>query len=187
MAAKFRRNPFHLSLDWFRHIDARSIRNMAVGACNVLACGIAGSESNLELSSLATGRPSVSRDLRDLIRRMSLANPLWGAPRVDGELLKLGIEVSQVTVAKYTARHHRPPSRTWWTFFKNHAQQKAMRYWRRSTLLPDGSLQGRRNRVGLATALMKLAKESALLEDLELLPVLCCAVLAGPYRSHSET
>ena len=133
------------------------------------------------------GRPSVSRALRDLIRRMSLANPHLGAPRVHGELLKRGMEVSQVTVAKYTARHQKPLSRTWWTFFKNHAQQKAMRYWRRSTLLPDGSLQGRRNRVGLATALMKLAKESALLEDLELLPVLCCAVLAGPYRSHSET
>ena len=54
---------------------------------------------------------------------MSKANPLWGAPRINGELLKLGIEVSQVTVAKYMSRQGRPPSQTWRTFLENHVQQ----------------------------------------------------------------
>ena len=51
----------------------------------------------------------MAREIRDLIRTMSLANPLWGAPRVHGELLKLGIDVSQPTVAKYMVRHRRLP------------------------------------------------------------------------------
>ena len=51
-----------------------------------------------------SGRPSVDREVRDLIRQMNSANPLWGAPRIHGELLKLGIEVSQATVAKYMVR-----------------------------------------------------------------------------------
>jgi putative transposase len=71
------------------------------------------------------GRPSVPAELRSLIRRMSDANPLWGAPRVHGELLKLGIDVSQATVAKYMSRRHRPPSPTWRTFLANHASQIA--------------------------------------------------------------
>jgi transposase InsO family protein len=54
---------------------------------------------------------------------MSLANPLWGAPRLHGELLKLGIEVSQATVAKYMARQRKPPSQTWRTFLENHVKQ----------------------------------------------------------------
>lgn len=66
------------------------------------------------------GRPSVSPDVRDLIRRMSLANPQWGAPRIHGELLKLGIQLSQATVAKYMVRPRKPPSQTWRTFLKNH-------------------------------------------------------------------
>src|SRR5229473_1916579 len=67
------------------------------------------------------GRPRIPRDLRDLIREMSLANPLWGAPRIHGELLKLGIELAQSTVAKYMARRRRPPSQSWKTFLRNHA------------------------------------------------------------------
>src|SRR6266436_3161810 len=67
------------------------------------------------------GRPRVPRDLRELIRKMSLANPLWGAPRIHGELLKLGIEVAQSTVAKYMGRCRRPPSQSWKTFLRNHA------------------------------------------------------------------
>jgi hypothetical protein len=51
---------------------------------------------------------------------MSLANPLWGAPRIHGELLKLGIPISQPTVAKYMVRHRKPPSQTWRTFLANH-------------------------------------------------------------------
>jgi transposase InsO family protein len=58
-----------------------------------------------------------------LIRKMSLANPLWGAPRIHGELLKLGIEVSQATVAKYMVRRRQPPSQTWRTFLNTHAKQ----------------------------------------------------------------
>ena len=67
------------------------------------------------------GRPSVAPEIRRLIREMSLANPLWGAPRIHGELLKLGIDVGQTSVAKYMARRRRPPSQGWRTFLLNHA------------------------------------------------------------------
>jgi hypothetical protein len=67
------------------------------------------------------GRPKVSAENRRLIREMSLANRLWGAPRIHGELLKLGIEVAQSTVAKYMARRGRGTSQTWKTFLHNHA------------------------------------------------------------------
>jgi putative transposase len=70
-----------------------------------------------------TGRPAASPDVRALIREMSTANPLWGAPRLHGELLKLGISVSESTVARYMRRHPRPPSQTWRTFLTNHASQ----------------------------------------------------------------
>jgi putative transposase len=66
------------------------------------------------------GRPTASTEVRELIRRMSIANPHWGAPRIHGELLKLGIEISQASVAKYMIRNRRPPSQTWKTFLKNH-------------------------------------------------------------------
>ena len=67
------------------------------------------------------GRPTVPLEIRGLIREMSIANPLWGAPRIHGELLKLGIEVGQTSVAKYMARRRRPPSQGWKTFLHNHA------------------------------------------------------------------
>ena len=67
------------------------------------------------------GRPKMPLDIRQLVRDMSVANPLWGAPRIHGELLKLGIEVGQTTVAKYMARGRRPPSQGWRTFLRNHA------------------------------------------------------------------
>jgi hypothetical protein len=67
------------------------------------------------------GRPKVPLEIRQLIREMSLANPFWGAPRIHGELLKLGIDVGQTSVAKYMARHRRPPSQGWRTFLLNHA------------------------------------------------------------------
>src|SRR5262249_45142462 len=60
-------------------------------------------------------------EIRQLIRDMSLANPFWGAPRIHGELLKLGIDVGQTSVAKNMARHRRPPSQGWKTFLRNHA------------------------------------------------------------------
>ena len=67
------------------------------------------------------GRPKTPLEIRQLIREISLANPLWGAPRLHGELLKLGIDVGQTTVAKYMARGRRPPSQGWKTFLHNHA------------------------------------------------------------------
>jgi hypothetical protein len=67
------------------------------------------------------GRPTVPLEVRRLIRAMSLANPLWGAPRMHGELLKLGIDVGQTSVTKYMARRRRPPSQGWRTFLRNHA------------------------------------------------------------------
>ena len=67
------------------------------------------------------GRPPISREIRDLIRRMAKANPLWGAPRIHGELLKLGIEISERTVSNLMPRRDtKPPSQTWRTFLKNH-------------------------------------------------------------------
>jgi hypothetical protein len=69
-----------------------------------------------------SGRPSVTREVRKLIRQMSSANPLWGAPRIHGELLKLGIEISQATVAKHMVRRRGAPSPTWRTFLRNHAE-----------------------------------------------------------------
>ena len=70
-----------------------------------------------------TGRPTAPADLRALIRTMSQTNPFWGAPRIHGELLKLGMDVSQATVAKYMVRRRQPPSQTWRTFLGNHIGQ----------------------------------------------------------------
>jgi hypothetical protein len=67
------------------------------------------------------GRPRTPDEVCQLIREMSVANPLWGAPRIHGELLKLGMDVGQTTVAKYMARKRRPPSQGWKTFLHNHA------------------------------------------------------------------
>jgi transposase InsO family protein len=68
-----------------------------------------------------SGRPQIDTDLRALIRRMSIENPLWGAPRIHGELLKLGFEVAQSSVAKYMVKRLGPPSQGWRTFLRNHA------------------------------------------------------------------
>ena len=68
------------------------------------------------------GRPIVPVEIRRLIREMSIANPLWGAPRIHGELLKLGIDIGQTSVAKYMARRRGPPSQGWKTFLNNHAE-----------------------------------------------------------------
>jgi len=65
------------------------------------------------------GRPTVSREVRDLIRKMSRENPLWGAPRIHGELLKLGLDIGETSVSKYRVRHRKPPSQTWRTFLDN--------------------------------------------------------------------
>jgi len=68
------------------------------------------------------GRPPVSQETRKLIRQMSRDNPLWGAPRIHGELLKLGIDIGETSVGKYMARGRKPPSQTWRTFLENHFQ-----------------------------------------------------------------
>jgi hypothetical protein len=68
------------------------------------------------------GRPAIEPEIRSLIRRMSRQNWLWGAPRIHGELLKLGIDVCQTTVAKYMGRRIGPPSQRWGTFIRNHAR-----------------------------------------------------------------
>ena len=67
------------------------------------------------------GRPQIETELRALIQRMSIENPLWGAPRIHGELLKLGLAVAQSSVAKYMVKRRWPPSQGWCTFLRNHA------------------------------------------------------------------
>ncbi len=67
------------------------------------------------------GRPRIDSEIRALIRRMSRENPLWGAPRIHGELLMLGIEVAESTVSRYMVRRRRSPSQGWKTFLRNHA------------------------------------------------------------------
>ena len=70
--------------------------------------------------SRCPGRPKTSAEIRALIRQMRRANPLWGAPRIHGELLKLGIEVSQASVGRYLPRRPKAPSPTWRSFLQNH-------------------------------------------------------------------
>src|ERR1700722_3609270 len=71
------------------------------------------------------GRPRIDTELRALIRQMRMENPLWGAPRIHGELLKLGFEVAQSSVAKYMVKRRGPPSQGWRTFLQNHAPDSA--------------------------------------------------------------
>ncbi len=76
-------------------------------------------------SNPGRGRPKVSVEIRTLIRRMSLENPLWGAPRIHGELLKLGYDICESTIAKYIVRRPGPPNQTWQTFIRNHMTEIA--------------------------------------------------------------
>ena len=86
------------------------------------------------------GRPQIDVELRTLIRRMSIENLLWGAPRIHGELLKLGFELAQSSVAKYMVKHRGPPSQGWRTFLRNHAPDIAamdlfvVDYWLQTSL-----------------------------------------------------
>ena len=66
------------------------------------------------------GRPTVPKDVRELIRRLCCDNPLWGAPRIHGELLKLGVNVGETSVGRHMVRRRKPPSQTWRTFLQNH-------------------------------------------------------------------
>ena len=70
-----------------------------------------------------SGRPEAIPEIRALIRKMAAANPLWGAPRIHGELLKLGIEISERTVSRLLTRKRRPPSQSWKTFLDNHVSE----------------------------------------------------------------
>ena len=70
-----------------------------------------------------SGRPGISRELRDLVCKMAVANPLWGAPRIHGELLKLGIEVSERTVSRLMPKRRKPPSQSWRAFLANHVNE----------------------------------------------------------------
>ena len=72
------------------------------------------------LSRRAPERPAVAKEIRDIIRRMSMANPSWGSPRIAGELAKLGIQVAKATVEKYMVRPRKLPSPTWRAFLENH-------------------------------------------------------------------
>jgi putative transposase len=72
-----------------------------------------------------SGRPCVPKETRHLIRTMSRENPLWGAPRIHGELMKLDIKISEASVAKYMVRNPKPPAQTWRTFLRNHVSQLA--------------------------------------------------------------
>ncbi len=71
------------------------------------------------------GRPAVSQEIRDLIRNMAKCNPLWGPPRIHGELLKLGINISERSVSRLIPRGRQPPSQTWHTFLTNHLNEIA--------------------------------------------------------------
>jgi hypothetical protein len=68
------------------------------------------------------GRPRLAKEVRDLIRRMSLENPFWGATKIHGELLKLGIQVAQSTVSIYMVPRSDRPLQTWMTFVRNHME-----------------------------------------------------------------
>jgi hypothetical protein len=71
-------------------------------------------------SKARSGRPTVPLEIRRLVREMSIANPLWGAPRIHGEVLKLGVDIGQTSVAKYMVRRRDSPSQGWKTFLRNH-------------------------------------------------------------------
>ena len=69
------------------------------------------------------GRPRIDQEIRDLIRRMLRENPTWGVPRIQAELNLLGYKVAESTVAKYRVRARKPPSQTWKSFLRNHANE----------------------------------------------------------------
>ena len=75
------------------------------------------------ISRRKSGRPETSPAIQALILKMAAANPLWGAPRIHGELLKLGIPISERTVSRLLPRKRRPPSQTWKAFLDNHLNQ----------------------------------------------------------------
>src|SRR6478735_5368334 len=97
------------------HLQSSDPILWSAGTAPVLGCIGAGNRDAVAVDT------TVSLEIRRLIREMSIANPLWGAPRIHGELLKLGIEIGQTSVAKYMVRRRGPPSQGWKTFLRNHA------------------------------------------------------------------
>jgi putative transposase len=84
-------------------------------------------------SKAPVGRPKIDKEIRELIKRISLENPLWGTPRIQSELRLLGFDLAESTVAKYRVRGNASPSQTWKTFLANHAKHDwRHRLWRRS-------------------------------------------------------
>ena len=75
------------------------------------------------------GRPPIDAEIRTLIARMVRENPTWGAPRIHGELLKLGFEVGEATVSRYMPRRRKPPSQSWRAFLQNHTRPRALSTW----------------------------------------------------------
>jgi hypothetical protein len=76
-------------------------------------------------SKAPVGRPKIDKEIRELIRKMSRENPLWGVPRIQAELRLLGFDLAESTVAKYRVRGSASPSQPWKTFLSNHAKQIA--------------------------------------------------------------
>jgi hypothetical protein len=101
--------------------DPRSARHRSAGYRRSLASHRFPLLLALEIAVSSPGRPAVPAEIRQLIRQMSVAKPLWGAPRIHGELLKLGIDIGQTSIAKYMALRRGPPSQGWKTFLRNHA------------------------------------------------------------------
>jgi putative transposase len=88
------------------------------------------------------GRPVISREVRDLVHKMCRENPGWGAPRIHGELPRLGLDIGESSVSKYTVRCRKPGSQTWRTFLENHlAQLVSIDFFTVPTIRFPGSLR----------------------------------------------
>ena len=103
-------------------------------------------------------RPAVPADIRDLIRTISHDNPLWGAPRIHGELLKLGIDIAQSTVAKYMSRRHGPRSPGWQVFLR---KRERMRRYRDIALARQSLVAGELAKVACGQACGRLAAQAS--------------------------
>jgi hypothetical protein len=95
---------------WFSRVWSQWRAALAIVNPQSSSVGIGAGSASSERGRVGTGRPTVDRDVRMLIRTMAAANPLWGVPRIHGELLKLGFTIAQTTVAKYMGRHRPRPS-----------------------------------------------------------------------------
>jgi hypothetical protein len=112
---------FHLWIGWYGYCSIGSVDAMVlVRPATVVEWHRRGFRFYWCWRSRRPGWPRINPEIRDLIRRMSKANPLWGAPRIHGELLKLGINISQATVGRWMPWRPKVPSPTWRSFLRNH-------------------------------------------------------------------